>query len=434
MDQRDLGVPRAAAAGQAGGRRVALYSHDTMGIGHVRRNMLLAHALAAPPVSATVLLLAGAREAGSFAVPPGVDFLTLPALYKTAEGQYRPRALGVSLRELGELRGRVIAAALAAFAPDVFIVDKEPRGAVGELQPALEELAAAGRTRCVLGLRDVLDDPATIRREWRAGGNEEAICRHYDAVWVYGDPAVYDPVREYDLSPEVAARVAYTGYLHPDIRGASESLPDALPSRFVLCSVGGGQDGSRVAEAFAAAARPPGTDGVIVTGPFMPREVRERLRRAARGGLHVLELVPDLTPLLRRAERVVAMGGYNTVCEVLAVGRPALIVPRVQPRREQLIRAERLRDRGLLDVLHPDDISPQALSRWLGGDLAPRPPATDRLDMNGTARVPRLLEDVLGRRGVAPTEASPARRPHHPGTHRRSTPCHPLDRRASATW
>src|SRR5262245_35394626 len=53
--------------------RVLLYSHDTMGIGHVRRNLLIAQALTAPPVSATVLLVAGAREAGAFSLPPDVD-------------------------------------------------------------------------------------------------------------------------------------------------------------------------------------------------------------------------------------------------------------------------------------------------------------------------------------------------------------------------
>ena len=51
------------------------------------------------------------------------------------------------------------------------------------------------------------------------------------------------------------------------------------------------------------------------------------------------------------------MGGYNTSCEILACGRRALIVPRIIPRREQLIRAQRLSELGAVDVLHPQALS-----------------------------------------------------------------------------
>lgn len=381
------------------GPRVALYSHDTMGVGHVRRNLLIAQALDEPPVSATVLLIAGAKEANGFALPPGADCLTLPALHKTADGAYRSRALGLSLPELTALRARAITAALRAFDPDVLVVDKEPLGAVGELGPALRALAARGKARCVLGLRDVLDDPAAVRREWAAAGSAEAVRDFYHAVWVYGDPAVYDVVAECGLGPAVAAKATYTGYLDPCARlrlAPPVEGPDVPSGRFALCAVGGGQDGARVAEAFAAAERPTGLGGVVVTGPYMPADARDRLHRraAADPTLRVLEFVAEPCRLLRRTDRVVAMGGYNTVCEVLAFEKPALVVPRVSPRREQLIRAERLRDRGLLDVLHPDAVSPQAVARWLAADVAP-PPARSRVDLDGVRRLPGLLADLL---------------------------------------
>src|SRR5207249_2335704 len=177
------------------------------------RNMLIAQTLAGPPLSLSILLLAGAREASAFPLPAGVDVLTLPSVSKEVNGHYHARFLDLPFQELVFLRSEALRAALAAFEPDVLIVDKEPRGAARELDGALEELRARGRTRCVLGLRDVLDAPEIVQREWRELANNEAIHDYYDAVWVYGDPAVYDPVREYDLSPDVAARVRYTGYL-----------------------------------------------------------------------------------------------------------------------------------------------------------------------------------------------------------------------------
>jgi predicted glycosyltransferase len=129
----------------------------------------------------------------------------------------------------------------------------------------------------------------------------------------------------------------------------------------------------------------------------MPPEVRQRLcrRAAAHPRLHVVPFVRDTGALLGRADRVIAMGGYNTVCEVLSYEKPALIVPRVQPRREQLIRAERLRDLGLLDLLHPEDVSPRALTEWLAQDLPPRRPVRSRIDLNGLAKLPALLAELL---------------------------------------
>lgn len=399
-DRRPNGLP-SGVAGRSDGRRIALYSHDTMGVGHVRRNLLIAQMLARPPLSATVLLIAGAREASAFLMPPGVDCVTLPSLYKSSNGQYRSRALDLATDHLIDLRAQTIRSALNAFAPDLFIVDKEPRGALGELGPTLEDLRANGRTRCVLGLRDVLDDPATVCREWTLAKSESAIREYYDAVWVYGDPAVYDVARECRFDPEIRAKLAYTGYLnacdrlvrHPAVgRPAQPELP---PRPYVLCMVGGGQDGAALAEAFAAAPLPPGRTGVVITGPCMPAEARERLhRRAATDSkLRVLEFIAEPCRLVRGAERVVTMGGYNSVCEVVAFGKPALVVPRVSPRREQLIRAERLRDLGFLDVLHPDDVGADTIADWLARPSSPKSSAP--IDLKGNERLPGLAQAVL---------------------------------------
>jgi predicted glycosyltransferase len=301
----------------------------------------------------------------------------------------------------------VIRDALETFEPDVLIADHLPRGALRELEPALESLRARGDTRCVLGLRDVLDDPETVHREWFRANNENAIRRYYDAVWVYGDPAVYDLVREYHFPPDLAAKVRYTGYLTPPIQTAFAQIDGAElltavagpPDRLVLCMLGGGQDGAFLAEAFAQVDFPPGTKGVILTGPFMPPEVRHCLyrRAAANPQLRVVKFVTDPDILLGLADRVVTMGGYNTTYEVLVAEKPALIVPRTGPRREQLIRAERLRQLGLVDVLPQDRLSSAALMEWLGRDPGPRPRVLGRIDFQGAERLPHLLAEVLNR-------------------------------------
>jgi len=385
--------------------RVALYSHDTMGLGHMRRNLLLAQALQHSPLQAVVLMIAGAREASLVTRAAGVDCVALPSLWKDLGGQYRPRHLDVSLDDLLCVRARTAAAALDAFAPDFLIVDNVPRGALRELDLALETLRAQGRTRLVLGLRDVLDDPVTLQDEWTRAQNDEAVRRYYDAVWVYGDPAVYDPVREYAFTPDVASKVRYTGYLDQRARtryaGGEHGDPIAAlglpPGPLALCLVGSGQDGAQLAEAFAEAELPRDTNGVLVTGPCMPLDVRRRIARATAGrpGRRIVRFLSEPTRLVRRANHIVAMGGYNTICEVLSFRKPALIVPRVEPRREQLIRAQRLESLGLLEVLHPADLTSTALSDWLARERTPPLAARRRVDLNGLTRVPHLLAELV---------------------------------------
>jgi predicted glycosyltransferase len=396
--------------GIASPKRIALYSHDTMGIGHVRRNLLIAQALVGSTPRASILLIAGAREACAFALPPGVDCLTLPSLCKDGDGGYEARRLGIGKEELVTLRARALTAALDAFSPDVLIVDKVPRGALCELDLALQTLRTRARTRCVLGLREVLDDPASVRQEWNRLANEDAIRAHYDAIWVYGDPVVYDPVVEYGFAADVAAKVRYTGYFDQRQRLTFSAAPlaDPLhelglpPGRLVLGLVGGGQDGADLAEAFAQAELPPATSAVLITGPFMPAEIQAKLHEQAarRRRFRVLDFVAEPTFFLDRADAVIAMAGYNTVGEILSFEKPALLVPRVRPRCEQLIRAERLRDLGLVDLLHPDDMTPQMLTRWLSCQSRPargrHPRVRDCLDLGGLSRLPRLLKEVLG--------------------------------------
>lgn len=349
----------------------------------------------------SALLIGGAREAGVLPVPFGVESLTLPALEKSAEGEYRSRSLGVSLDALLHLRSQTIATALDAYAPDVLVVDKHPEGFRGELNAGIERLQERHAARLVLGLREVLDDPETVRAEWRMTGTAAVVESRYDRVWVYGDPRVYDPVREYAFGAGVAAKVRYTGYLAPRAGFAALERahePPELPrGRFALCLVGGGQDGAALADAFVRAPLPAGMAGLLVTGPHMPPGQREAVRAVARRrrGIRVADFVRDPQRLLARSERVVAMGGYNTVCEVLGAGRPVLVVPRERPRAEQLLRVERLAERGVVDVLRERALSPAAIGAWLARPVRPLPRAAEVIDLDGLERIPAMLEELF---------------------------------------
>lgn len=389
---------------------IALYSPGTVGLGHLRRNLLIAQALAESGLQSIQLLITEAREASAFvnAMPPGMDCVTLPGLSKGADGVCKPRYLDLPLRELINLRSRIIRAALKQFQPDLLIVDNLPRGAYRELDPALKLLKTAGRTRCVLGLRDVLDEPWSVHEAWFRWKNAEAIQEYYDSIWVYGDPTIYNMIDEYRFPPVVASKIRFVGYLDQRKRltfnngeGTFESF--SLPEgRLMLCLVGGGQDGDRLAETFSQAELPAGSCGAIVTGPFMPSSVYHRLcqRTVSEPRLRLFKFINEPALLTSRADRVVSMGGYNTVCEVLSFKKRALIVPRVGARREQSIRAERLRGLGLIDLLPADALNPGALSEWMSRDLPPLQ-VDGRINLNGLERLPLLAQEVLG---AAPNE------------------------------
>lgn len=371
--------------------RVAFYSHDTMGLGHLRRNILIASALADSPIHASTLVISGASEACYFATRAGIDCVTLPSIRKDANGNYTSRHLGWSCQQTTRLRSSIIASTLEAFSPHVFVADKVPRGIGNELDEPLQAVRQRGRTRCVLGLRDILDDPSTVLRQWEQCGAENAVRKFYDEVWIYGDPAVYDSLREYELGGCTADRAFYTGYLDQTRRLTNSESSNRIPSgdrSLVVCTVGGGQDGMRLASAFASSRLPSGWQAVLITGPYLPDADRVWLRRtlAARSDCMLVEDLVEADHYIAAADRVVSMGGYNTVASILSFGKPALVVPRIWPRREQWIRASKLASGGQLTMIEPDALSSTAISDWLEQTdvCAPR---AQSIDLTGLQRI-----------------------------------------------
>jgi predicted glycosyltransferase len=382
--------------------RIALYSHDTMGLGHIRRNQLISHALSVSVLDPSIFVICGTPEATSFSLPASADLLVLPSFKKELSGEYRSKNNHLSVRELAEVRSKTIRAAVEGFAPDVFIVDKVPRGALRELDPTLGFLQMSGSTLCILGLRDVLDEPKVVQDEWHEAENEHAIRDYFDAVWIYGDRSVYHSTREYGFSEEILKKVSYTGYQDQRVRLKFFDRRFCLqgysiPSEpYILCLVGGGQDGAYLAETFVQSELPREMKGVLVTGPFLPersaQKIREIVSRNAK--FMVMDFVSETAPLVKNAVKVIGMGGYNTVCEVLSFEKPALIIPRIVPRKEQLIRAERLQRQGFIEVLQWENVSTDALASWIRKKQAP-PQVHGRIDFRGLDRIRDSLAGMV---------------------------------------
>jgi predicted glycosyltransferase len=382
--------------------RFLLFSNEAVGLGHLRRALAIAARLAGTHPGATSLIVTGSPVHALFELPPRVEVMTLPTLTRDGSGAYRSRRLAVGARDVGRLRGEIACAAALAFEPDCVLVDRLPLGLDGELAPALEALRGSG-CKLVLGLRDIENDPLEVRRTWTPD-LQAAIVRFYDLVLVYGPPTpALDAIDcldwDADTLPVPVHHVGYVG------GGAPGTGPDDLPDGYVLATVGGGSDGFEVLVTFVQALRlePLPCPAIVVTGPLMPREEIERLEElAADLAVEVQPFRPNLDALIASARAVVCMAGYNTVAEVMRARRPALLVPRVSPISEQLVRALELSRRGLQDVLHPSELSAPTMRAALDRLLArPLPPFEDE-HYRGAERTADLLTGLVGSNGNRP--------------------------------
>lgn len=386
---------------ERGALRVILYSHDSQGLGHTRRNLALAHALtdnfrrAGRAVSG--VLVTGVSGATRFEVPPGWDWVVVPGIAKGADG-YLPRNLMIQRKKIVKLRSSLVSAVLTDFKPHLVVVDRHPFGVDHELSAGLRRLQRKRPgCRIVLGLREVLDSPGAARREWDALDLQE-VRGTFDELWVYGDPAVHDPVRSGEIPHGLADLVRHTGYLSTGRPVRRRTGSTRVP--FVVTMAGGGSDGLDVTLAAAGATVPAGYEHLIITGPQMPKAHRAQVEAAAGARTQVVPSVRDALAEIQAAAAVVAMGGYNSVCEIMSTSTPALIVPRIHPRREQLIRARSLARRQLLDYCHPDELTPHTLTGWWK-EVAGRQVRRSGVNLNGLETAGAFAAELLAQPSAA---------------------------------
>ena len=340
--------------------RVLIYSHDTFGLGHLRRCRAIAHSLVEQNKDLSVLILTGSSIIGSFDFRARVDFVRIPGVIKLRNGDYTSLSLLIDIEETLAMRESIIHHTADIFDPDILIVDKEPVGLRGEVKNTLKMLKDR-RVPLILGLRDVMDEPSLLAPEWERKNVVPALRDLYDDIWVYGLPQICEPLAGIDLPRSVRQKMTYTGYL-PRSLPTWPSTPTPLlkiAEPFILVTTGGGGDGEAIIDwvlrAYESDPAMP-YPALLVLGPFMHSDRQaEFLQRASRlKNVEAITFDTQLESLMARAVGVVAMGGYNTFCEILSLDKRALIVPRTAPRMEQFIRAARAQELGLVSMLVED--------------------------------------------------------------------------------
>ena len=350
--------------------RVLIYSHDTFGLGHLRRCRAIAHAMVGHFSDLSALILTGSPIIGSFDFRARVDFVRVPGVIKLRDGDYTSLSLHIDIEETLAMRASIIQHTAEIFDPDLFLVDKEPLGLRGEVKGTLEMLKARG-TPLVLGLRDVMDEPALLAPEWQRKKVGPALRDLYDEIWVYGLPEIHDPLTGMPVPPSVRDKMKYMGYLRRSVSPAGGAMPVPFDEPFILVTPGGGGDGDALVDWVLAAYEQDRTlphPALIVLGPFMQRERQGEFmnRVGALPNVEAITFDAHLENLMDQAIGVVAMGGYNTFCEILSFDKRAILVPRVYPRQEQTIRASRAEELGLVRMLaNGEPRDPMAMARAL---------------------------------------------------------------------
>lgn len=379
--------------------RVAFYSHDTFGLGHLRRCLKLAAALAGSLERVEGLLMTGSPWADLFSPPDGFEIASLPSIVKCG-GSYEPRERGLSLEPLLSARSGRIESLLAEFRPDLVIVDNVPCGLQGEMLPALRQVKRRPGTRCVLALRDVLDRLDRVRSEWSSVGADEALECLYDEVWVFGSDESSRRLKEL---PGIGSGVPCFSCGRLGLFSAlrSEAAADGSEIRVgrgdprVLVTGGGGGDAMHLVQTYVEMLRllRPPVESQLVLGPDFCHRTWSTLNRNNGFAARIDAFLPDLPQAMVRADVVVAMAGYNSICEIEATGSRSVLVPRVWPREEQLIRAEAQERDGRATVVRPQELTPQTLWEAISRELdRPRPePMLHRGAQEAALRAAALL-------------------------------------------
>jgi predicted glycosyltransferase len=406
-------------------QRILIYSHDTHGMGNIRRTAELCRTMARRIPDVSILIITGSPWVDQFAIPSSVDIVRLPELRRAERGRPWARATGFLSREVQSVRSEICGNVISRFSPDAVLIDKAPFGVDGELRAALDELRVE-RPDCVriLCLHDILDDPSLVRTSWKRDRVSQEIVRTYDAVWVFGHPDVFDLRSEYSLGDDLAEKVSFLGFLGRTerIRHPSEVRQelDLGTGPLFVVTVGGGEDGRHILTRYAEIIpelrrRHPEIVNVLVTGPRADKAVFEQVSRACEEnrGSRVYPFTSRILDLMNAATGVICMSGYDTACEVLFLKKPCVMVPRSQPVLDQRMRAERLERLGAVRVVNPEDLSANRLleevETILGGW---RPKVLDeKIPFTGLQLAAEGMAHILAMKRQQPARRAKVRRP-----------------------
>lgn len=390
--------------------KIMVYSHDTYGLGNLRRMLAICQILLDEIPELSILLVSSSPLVHCFRIPQRLDYIKLPCIGRNELGEISVKYLGNEIEKTLKLRSELIKITTIVFQPDIILVDKKPYGLEAELRDTLENIKNFEiQPKVVLLLRDILDTPKRTIREWENNQYYQGIELFYDQVWVVGTPDIFDITKKYKFPASISKKVKFCGYLNcKKIKKNSQELRQELnissDEKLILVTVGGGADGYDLINTSIAALADISVrqkiKSLMICGPEMSVENQQALFDVIRAfdNMKILEFTDDLTSYINAADLIISMAGYNTICEIISLDKPAVIVPRVRPTKEQLIRAKCMNKLGLFTAIHPDllnsDNLQKAVLEKLNGNENITPLASD-INFYGLTQITNLIYNLL---------------------------------------
>ena len=376
---------------------ILFYVQHLLGIGHLKRALYLVDAMERAGLAVTLVSggeplpdLAGVKARRIFQLSP---IRAIDATFGNLAGSDgRPPD-----DRLWSARCRALLAAFSEAEPDALVIEAYPFGRRA-FRRELEPLIAAARARqpralVLCSLRDIVVAPVGLSRLYEI---VERVERDFDAVLVHGDERLIALGESFPLASQIADRIVYTGYVtgsEPTVIGDGDAGADE-----VLVSAGGGAVGGELLRtALAARRRGYHADAGwrLLAGPNLPAGEFAGLTAELPDGVIVERYRNDFAQMLRRCRVSVSQAGYNTVLDIIGAGAPAVLVPFAEMREtEQTLRAERLAQRGVVEMLPPAGLSPDRLGEAIERAIRCRSAALE-LDTNGASRTAAIIADMV---------------------------------------
>ncbi len=372
-----------------------LYSHDSWGLGHLRRNLAIARALSQALTHCSIVIVSGSPCATQFRLPRNTDIVKIPAISKDADGAYQPRNFSTSMTSVLALRRSIIEAVYRSFEPHVLLVDHAATGLGDELIQVLR-WAQHSQTKCLYGIRDVLDNTERTEAGWSSPASQWALAEGYQRILVYGERRLFDTVQRYPTLRALAHKVRHVGLI---ANGPSGNAARNIESPHVLVTAGGGEDGFDLLCSYLTGIRDAAVPwhSSVVSGPLLPPAKYAQLRELADSidSIRLYRFHKQLPSLMAASNLVVSMAGYNSCSEILDSRCPSVLVPRTFPRQEQLLRAGYLDAAGLAQSLvQPNDAL--LIDTVADALRRKRPCATTFPQLNGARNIVKEIHGLLG--------------------------------------
>jgi len=392
-------------------KNILIYSHDTYGLGNIRRTIAIAEHVVSSFHDVNILIITGSPVIQSFRLSERIDYIKLPCFVRTDRNCYSSKFLLLNNDSVTALRANIIRSVFQDFEPDLILVDKNPCGIANELSELFSDLNSQfNRPKMVLLLRDILDESEATQHLWKSQRYDEFVCQEYDGVLVVGEKAIFDLGEMYRFSTKLKTMLHYCGYIkrsNSTVASIPKTVGKNKPCQRVLVMAGGGQDGYDLLRNYLIAQQyfcTESHESLLFCGPELSLVQQQEIVALGKqcANTRIEEFTNRLESHIARADLLICMGGYNTVCEAMSYKKQTIIVPRNYPVTEQTMRAKLFEELGLLKMIHPDHLTPELLAsklkELLDDDNESRC-TPERLALDGLTNIQQYIGQVLSLHG-----------------------------------